>query len=70
MTLELAVASENLADGIELMQDSWKSNLSPEEIASTEMVVDFDAEQTTCPACMTIFRPETPMCPGCGLRFG
>ncbi len=70
MTLELAVASEDLADSAELLQDNWKTGLSPEEVAAAEMVVDFDAEQTTCPACMTIFTPDAPMCPGCGLRFG
>ena len=53
-----------------VLEGQWQQGLSPEEIAATEMVVDFDAEQTTCPACMTTFKPDAPMCPGCGLRFG
>jgi len=70
VTLELAVASFDLADSAEVIQDQWKEGLSPEEAAAAEMVVDFDAEETTCPACMTTFKPDIPMCPGCGLRFG
>lgn len=53
-----------------VLQDQWQTGLSPEEVAATEMVVDFDAEETTCPACMTSFKPESLSCPGCGLRFG
>jgi hypothetical protein len=33
-------------------------------------VVDFDADETTCPACLTVFTTDVPMCPECGLRFG
>lgn len=53
-----------------VIQDQWKAGLSEEEAATTELVVDFDAEETTCPACLTTFRPEVFTCPGCGLRFG
>ncbi|MCR9243771.1 MAG: hypothetical protein NXI31_01980 [bacterium] len=32
---------------------------------------DFDAEETTCPACMTTFQTAgTSRCPECGLNFG
>jgi hypothetical protein len=53
-----------------LIKDQWRSGLEPEAAASAELTVDFDAEMTTCPACMTSFKPDVPMCPGCGLRFG
>ncbi len=55
---------------MELVQGQWKSGLTEEEQAACDMVIDFDAEETTCPACMTTFKPDVPMCPGCGLRFG
>jgi len=70
VTLELAVASVDLADGAAIIEAQWAEGLSEEEARAAEMVVDFDAEETTCPACMTTFRPDAPMCPGCGLRFG
>jgi len=60
----------DLADGAEIVQNQWKSALSDEEAMASDLVVDFDAEMTTCPACMTEFKPDVPMCPGCGLRFG
>jgi len=55
---------------VEVIQDQWKAGLSPEEAAAAELVVDLDAEETTCPACLTAFRPDVLACPGCGLRFG
>lgn len=60
----------DLADSAVVIQDQWKAGLSEEEAAATELVVDFDAEETTCPACLTTFRPDVFTCPGCGLRFG
>jgi hypothetical protein len=60
----------DLADGVEVIQDQWRAGLSPEEAAAAELVVDLDAEETTCPACLTAFRPDVLSCPGCGLRFG
>lgn len=53
-----------------MLQDQWRSGLTPEQAEAAEMVVDFDAEMTTCPACMTQFKPDVFSCPGCGLRFG
>jgi len=52
------------------MKDEWRSGLDPEVTESCEMAIDLDAEETTCPACMATFKPNIPMCPECGLRFG
>jgi hypothetical protein len=35
-----------------------------------DVVTDFDAEETQCPACLTTFRTQgTERCPDCGLAF-
>jgi len=34
------------------------------------MVIDLEAEEATCPACLTPFAPGVSHCPGCGLRIG
>jgi len=35
-----------------------------------DLVLDPDAEETQCPACLTKFRPlGLARCPDCGLRF-
>lgn len=60
----------DLAESAEVIQSRWAEGLTPEQAAATDLVVDFDAEETTCPACLTTFKPDAPMCPGCGLRFG
>jgi predicted amidophosphoribosyltransferase len=52
------------------VHDHWGRQLTPEERVVAEMVVDFDAEETTCPACLTPFQPPTRRCPSCGLSFG
>ena len=53
-----------------VLSEFHNNGLTPAQRAAADLVVDFDAEETTCPACMTTFRPDAPMCPGCGLRFG
>ena len=35
-----------------------------------EAVVDLDAEETTCPACLAPVPGGASKCPGCLLRFG
>jgi predicted amidophosphoribosyltransferase len=44
--------------------------LTEAERAAADTVVDFDADETTCPACQTPFRPPAARCPECGLHFG
>ncbi|MBK8974534.1 MAG: hypothetical protein IPM29_01275 [Planctomycetes bacterium] len=45
--------------------------MSPEECAAADAVVDFDAEQASCPACGAQFETAAATrCPDCGLNFG
>ncbi len=68
--MQLAVASEHGPVAARAVDDHWAKDLSPEERAASELVVDLDAEEATCPACLTTFRTGTNRCPGCGLRLG
>jgi predicted amidophosphoribosyltransferase len=52
------------------VHDHWARDLSPEERAAADSVVDLDAEEATCPACQTVFETAASRCPGCGLRLG
>ena len=53
-----------------------RQGLSETELAAANLIVDFDAEETTCPACLTSFAPkaedgsERDRCPDCGLFLG
>lgn len=44
--------------------------MSEEERAAAHNVVDFDAEEATCPACGTAFPTTATRCPECDLNFG
>ncbi len=43
--------------------------LSEAELDAANLIVDFDAEETTCPACLASFAPKAAgdRCPDCGL---
>lgn len=45
------------------------AGLDPEAVARSRAVVDFDADEATCPACGTTFTTDATRCPECGLRF-
>jgi len=66
----LAVASRDLESAREVLDACWSRDLTPLARASAELVVDLEADQTTCPACLAGFAPSEPRCPSCGLRFG
>jgi hypothetical protein len=66
----LAVASQDAAAGIAVVEEQWAEGVSPEALAAASSVVDLDAEQTACPACMEPMPGGSSRCPGCGLRFG
>lgn len=68
--MQLAVASEDKFEAARAVDDHWARDLSPEERAATEMVIDLDADEATCPACLTTFKTGILRCPGCGLRLG
>ncbi|MCK6445822.1 MAG: hypothetical protein L6Q99_05465 [Planctomycetes bacterium] len=66
----LAVASNDIPDALQALEDRWAGELSPEAYAASQRAIDLDAESTVCPACSTPFKPGRPRCPGCGLRVG
>jgi hypothetical protein len=68
----LAVASRDLLRARELYE-AQHDRLIHDETGRrrTRIVADFDAEQTTCPACEATFNPKgVTECPDCGIRFG
>jgi len=52
------------------VHDYWARDLDPEQRAAAELVVDLDAEESTCPACLSPIPGGATRCPGCGLRLG
>ena len=53
-----------------LMEARWSSGLSEAEQLSAEIVVDHDAAEMQCPACLTTFATGPKECPECGLFLG
>jgi hypothetical protein len=72
--LWLAVAPEDAPVAAELFDRDWRSGLDAEQIAALDaasrIVIDPDAPETTCPACLTTFATGPVTCPECGLGLG
>jgi hypothetical protein len=72
--LWLAVAPEDAPVAAELFDRDWRSGLDAAQIAALEaassIVIDPDAPETTCPACLTTFATGPVKCPECGLGLG
>ena len=67
----LAVASEHSQRAVEVYQRHLNRMLSREGLPVREVVCDFDATETQCPACLTTFATAgVTRCPECGLNFG
>jgi rubrerythrin len=69
----LAVASGDAERAQGVLREFHNRGLSEAERAAADLVVDFDADETTCPACLTTFATANAAdgkCPACGLRFG
>lgn len=70
----LAVASRDVAGCLEIFQNDWRSDLDPEQRAAADaaerIVIDPEAAETTCPACLTTFATGPSECPECGLCIG
>jgi rubrerythrin len=66
----LAVASQDAAQGKQVLQQRWLSSLSDVERAAAAAVVDHSAAEITCPACGTRFASGPDECPDCGLYLG
>jgi predicted amidophosphoribosyltransferase len=51
-----------------VLEQHWYENASEEERAASARVVDHDADELTCPACLATFA-KAPRCPECGLNL-
>ena len=74
VAVSLVVARESVADALAVFDAEWKRGLSEEQIAALEasagIVLDPEAPETTCPACLTTFATGPAECPDCGLSLG
>lgn len=72
--LSLAVAREDVEAAAALFDRDWRAGLDPEQIAALDaasrIVIDPEAPETTCPACLTTFATGPSKCPECGLGLG
>jgi hypothetical protein len=70
----LAVASSEVENSLKVFAEDWHSGLDAAQRmaaeASASIVIDPDAAETTCPACMTTFATGPEFCPDCGLCVG
>ena len=57
-------------DGLVLVEAGCGDKWTDRERASVETVIDLDADENTCPACLEPFRGHPSRCPSCGLRIG
>jgi len=74
VTLWLAVAGPDVvaaSAAIEAIADAELSEAIPDAEVRRQatLVVDLDAEETTCPACLTVVPGGSSRCPSCRLRF-
>jgi|GEM_PF-773587 len=72
--LWLAVAADDLRAAMEVIDGDWRAGLDPHQIEALEraahIVIDPEAAETTCPACLATFATGPSECPDCGLRIG
>ena len=66
----LAVASQDLPQAKSVLEARWFEHLDERERAAASIVLDFGADEMTCPACLTTFRTGPQECPECGLFLG
>jgi len=59
-----------LAEATQVLRSFHDQGLTQDERAAADIVLDFDAEEMTCPACLTTFATGPDRCPDCGLSFG
>lgn len=73
-TFWLEVAVDDAGASLEAIEHDWLGGLSPEQVeasrAAAAIVVDHEAEENTCPACLTRFAGAASVCPDCGLFLG
>jgi hypothetical protein len=67
----LAVASADVQRALAVHQQHLDAMVAREGLRATDRAADFDAEETSCPACGTRFATAgVTRCPDCGLNFG
>ena len=66
----LAVASLDAQRATGLLDASWHAHLEEGQRVAAAIVLDFDAPEMTCPACLTTFATGPESCPDCGLFIG
>lgn len=67
----LAVASHQVEEAMAVEQQHQDRVMAREGLRVRDQVADLDAEETTCPACLTPFKTQgVTRCPECGLNFG
>ena len=52
-----------------MLEAQWREGLDAEQQAIADGVLDFNAEEMTCPACLTTFATGPEECPDCGLNL-
>jgi hypothetical protein len=68
--LLLVTLPENLDAARSALEAHWNDDLDDDAKAAVSTVVDLDAAEATCPACMNTFPTDATRCPECGLNFG
>jgi|PlaIllAssembly_1097288.scaffolds.fasta_scaffold1796242_1 hypothetical protein len=72
--LYLVVARADAESAFAVFDSDWRRGLTDEQVAALEashaVVIDPDAPETTCPACLTTFTTGPAECPDCGLAIG
>ena len=70
----LVVSRDDAAQAFSVFDSDWKRGLTAEQIAAleaaSELVIDPESPETTCPACLTTFATGPVACPDCGLSLG
>ncbi len=66
----LAVASHQAQLALEQIEAHFTDGMTARERASVETVIDLDADENNCPACLEPFKGHPTRCPSCGLRIG
>ena len=69
----LAVASTDADRARVALQEFYDRGLTEEQKQAADIVMDFDADELTCPACLATFLNTPPngpdRCPDCGLNL-
>ena len=68
--MTLAVAGDEVARVQDILDRRWRASLEGGQEVAADIVLDFDAAEMTCPACLTTFPTGPKECPECGLFIG